>query len=203
MKNLSKEKRLQLVFVGLLTAGTIAGLWFGLIAMQENKLKEIAAKSQSVQKEIDKVQKVVVASSDLEKELKEATNRLAQIEEGMPSASGDLFSWIVSSIKQFNVPSYKVDMPQFSAPAVGDVRMFSTFPYNQAIVTVGGTAYYFEFGKFLADLENHFPYARVQNLNLEPAFAANTAGDEREKLSFRMEIVTLVKPGQTVTITRQ
>jgi hypothetical protein len=203
MKNLSKEKRLQLVLVGLLTGGAIAGLWFGLIAMQESKIKEIAQKKQSVQKEIDKVQKVKVGSSDLEKELKEATNRLAQIEEGMPSANGDLFSWIVSSIKQFNAPSYKVDMPQFSAPAVGEVHMFSSFPYNQAVVTVGGTAYYFEFGKFLADLENHFPYVRVQNLNLEPGFAANTAGDEREKLSFRMEIVTLVKSGQPVTITRQ
>lgn len=203
MKNLSKEKRLQLVLVGILTVGVIVGLWLGLIDMQKSKLKEIAQKSQNIQKEIDKVQKVVVSAGDLDKELKEATNRLALIEETMPSASGDLFSWIVSSIKQFNVPSYKVDMPQFSAPAVSDVHMFTGFPYNQAIVTVGGTGYYFEFGKFMADFENHFPYVRVQNLNLEPAFAANASGDEKEKLSFRMEIVTLVKPGQPVTITRQ
>ena len=203
MKKLSKEKKLHLVLVALVTAGAIAGLWFGVISMQKAKLREIAQKSQNVQKDIDKMQRVAIGGGELEADLKAATNRLALIEEGMPSASGDLFSWIVSSIKQFNVPSYKVDMPQFSAPAVSEVHIFSGFPYNQAVVSVGGTAFYWDFGKFVADFENHFPYARIQNLNLEPAFAANTTGDDREKLAFRMEIVALVKPGQAITITRQ
>ena len=70
--------------------------------------------------------------------------------------------------------------------------MLPEFPYSQAIVTVSGSAYYYEFGKFLADLENHFPYMRVQNLNLEPGFGSNRG--RKEKLSFRMEIVT---PRQT------
>jgi hypothetical protein len=192
MKKLSKEKRLHLVLVGLLTGGVIAGLWFGLIAMQKGKLREIASKNSSIQHEIEKIQREVVGASAVELSLNAATNRLASIETGMPLASGDLFSWIVSSIKQFNIPSYKVDMPQFSSPAVSDVHMLANFPYSQAIVTVSGSAYYFEFGKFLSDLENHFPYLRVQNVNLEPGFGSTP--EEKEKLSFHMEIVTLVKP---------
>ena len=105
--------------------------------------------------------------------------------------SGDLFSWTVSSLKQFNTPSYKVDMPQIGSPDVGSVHAFPDFPYNQAIVAVSGSAYYYEFGKFLADLENHFPYLRVQNLILEPGYG--TTAEEREKLNFHMDIVTLVK----------
>ncbi len=190
MKKLSKEKRMHLILVGLLTGGVIAGLWFGLITMQEGKIKDIKDKSLSVQKEIDKIQKVVVEAHEVELALIEATNHLNKIESGMPS--GDLYSWIVSAIKQFNVPSYKVDMPQFGAPVLGEVRMLPGFPYSQAVVTVSGSAYYYEFGKFIADLENHFPYLRVQNLNLEPGMAGTA--DEREKLSFRMEIVTIVKP---------
>jgi hypothetical protein len=192
MNKLTKEKQLHLVLVGIVTVGVIAGLWFGLITMQKGKLREIASKNASLQHDIEKMHKVIVGAVDVQQELGGATNKLVIIESEMPLASGDLFSWIVTSIKKFNVPGYKVDMPQISTPVVSDVRMFAGFPYNQAVVTVSGSAYYYEFGKFLADLENHFPYLRVQNLNLEPGFG--TTADEKEKLSFRMELVTLVKP---------
>jgi hypothetical protein len=190
MKKLSKEKKTHLTLVGLVTLCIIAGLWFGLITMQQDKIKEIANRSKSVQAEIDKMKKVTDGSSQVKLDLEEATNTLGKIESTM--ASGDLFSWLVSSIKQFNIPSYKVDMPQFGPPAVGDVRLLPSFPYRQASVTVSGSAYYYDFGKFLADLENHFPYLRVQNVNLEPGLGTNP--DDHEKLYFHMEIVTLVKP---------
>lgn len=186
---ISKEKQTHLILVALGTAGVIAGLWFGLIQMEQSKIHEIARKSQSVQDDIAKIQKVIVEANEVSESLKEATNKLSAIETAMPS--GDLFSWIVSSIKQFNAPSYKVDMPQIGAPSVDQVRMFSDFPYKQATVSVSGSAYYYEFGKFLADLENHFPYTRVQNLSLEPGFG--TTPEDHEKLTFRMEIVTLIK----------
>ena len=41
-------------------------------------------------------------------------------------------------------------------------------------------------------LENQFPHARILNLDLDLNTGASTG--EREKLSFKMEIVTLVKP---------
>jgi hypothetical protein len=75
---------------------------------------------------------------------------------------------------------------------VADVSLIPSFPYKQATVGVGGTAYYYDLGKFLAELENRFPYMRVQNLLLEPSPGANP--EEKEKLSFRMEIVALIKP---------
>jgi Tfp pilus assembly protein PilO len=190
MNKLTKEKKMHLAIVVVVTAGIIAGLWFGLITMEQQKIRAIASKSQNVQNEIAKEQKVVTAADQVDSELAEATNKVARIEAAMPS--GDLFSWIVSSLKQFNVPSYKVDMPQISAPRLDAVAMFPNYPYNEATVSVSGSAYYYEFGKFLADFENHFPYTRVQNLNLEPGLG--TTPEEREKLNFHMDIVILVKP---------
>ena len=190
MNKLPKEKRLQLVMVALVTVGIIGGLWFGVIAMQQGKINAIARQSKNVQGEIEKIQKVVVGAGDVDAALSTATNQLIKIEGAMPK--GDLFSWIVSSLKQFNTASYKVDMPQIGSPNVGAVRAFPEFPYNQAVVAVSGSAYYYEFGKFLADLENRFPYMRVQNLNLEPGYG--TTAEEHEKLNFHMEIVNLVKP---------
>jgi Tfp pilus assembly protein PilO len=190
MNNLPKEKRIQLAFVAVGVVGVIAGLWFGVISMQKKKIQAIASRSDSLQREIDKERKVITGSSELGRQLGEATNRINEIEAQMPS--GDLYSWIVGAIRQFNVPTYKVDLHQFSSPSSGDVRMFADFPYSQAVVSVSGTAYYFDLGKFIADFENHFPYMRVQNLNLDPM--AGASPQEAEKLYFRMEIVTLIKP---------
>jgi hypothetical protein len=192
MNKLSKEKRTHLIAVVIGTAGVIAGLWFGLITMQQDKLKQIAKKSRATQDQIDKVQKVVAESAQVTSALKVSRGRLGQIESSM--ASGDLYSWIVTAIKQFNVPSYKVDMPQFGTPVIKPVTMLSGFPYQQADVTVAGTAYFDDFGKFLAEFENHFPYMRVQNLSLEPVGSnLGATAEERERLSFHMEIVALIK----------
>jgi len=58
-----------------------------------------------------------------------------------------------------------------------------------------GTAYYHDFGRFVADFENAFPYMRIQNIELDPASAsAASPQQEPEKLSFRLEIVALVNP---------
>ena len=72
---------------------------------------------------------------------------------------------------------------------------FPKFPYRAALFNVRGTAYYHDFGKFLADFENAFPYLRIQNIELDPnvSSAANTQS-EPEKLAFKMEIVALVNP---------
>jgi hypothetical protein len=189
MNKLSKEKKMQLVLVSLATAGVITGLWMGLLSLQKNKIKDISAKISATEAQISKVAKVVKNASQAEESLKEADAKLSAIEETMPA--GDLYSWMVSTLRQFNVASYRVDLPQIGVPSVGEVRMFPSFPYHQATVSVGGTAYYYEFGKFLSDFENRFPYMQVQNLNLEPGFGTNP--DEKEKLAFRKNIVALVK----------
>ncbi len=193
MNKLSKDKRNHLILVAMGTAGVLAGLWFGLITLQQDKIAQIARKTKSTQEQIDKVQRVVAESAQVNAGLKVASARLGQIESSM--ASGDLYSWIVTAIKQFNGPGYKVEMPQFGTPAVQPVSMLPAFPYQQASVTVSGTAYFDDFGKFLADFENHFPYMRVQDLHLEPVGSSPGAtAEERERLLFHMEIVALIKP---------
>jgi hypothetical protein len=50
-------------------------------------------------------------------------------------------------------------------------------------------------GRFIADFENTFPLMRVVNLSLEMNAAPTAA--ERDKLAFKMDIITLVKPNKT------
>ena len=69
--------------------------------------------------------------------------------------------------------------------------LLPSFPYKQIQFTINGTAYYHDLGKFIADFENNFPHARMVNLVIEPASGADSSN---EKLSFRMDIIALVKP---------
>jgi Tfp pilus assembly protein PilO len=74
---------------------------------------------------------------------------------------------------------------------MGDVDLLAHFPYRELKVTVTGTAYYHDLGKFIADFENEFPHIRIVNLTVEPT--ASVTQNNSEKLTFSMEIVALVK----------
>jgi hypothetical protein len=186
---LSKEKRNQLIMVILCTLMIIVGLWFLLIDVQRARLRRVSAQVDAVEQKLTKMRQAVDESATLEAGLKVASGKLSGIEDDM--ASGDYFSWIIETIRRFKL-GYRVDIPQFSPVVTGEVSLFPKFPYRQAMLGVAGTAYYHDFGRFLAGFENQFPYMRVQNLELEPAAAL--APNDKEKLSFRMEIVMLVKP---------
>jgi hypothetical protein len=104
-------------------------------------------------------------------------------------ASGDLYSWVINTVRQFKAP-YRVDIPQFSplGPTT-DVNLLPSFPYKQTTFSVQGTAYYHDFGRFLADFENQFPHVRVLNLSLD----LDATSQDPERLSFRMDIAALIR----------
>lgn len=188
MNKLSKEKRNQLVLVVMATLLIIAGLWFLLIRFEQSKLHEVSIRISDAEEKLNKMNKAVGESGKLEAELRAATERLSIVEEGM--ASGDLYSWIIETVKRFKL-DHNVDIPQFTPAVTGEVNLFPRFPYQQATLGVAGAAYYHDFGKFLAEFENRFPCIRVLNLELEPVAAVTPA--EKEKLAFRMELAVLVK----------
>lgn len=190
MKRLSKEKKNQLALVGMVTAIVMAGLWFGLISVQQNKAAKISRDCEAAEQKLALVRKSIQDSEQLAAQVAEVAAKLGKLEAGM--ATGDLYSWAINSLRQFKTP-YKVEIPQFSQiDGPKDTTMLAGFPYQQATLTIGGTAFFYDFGRFLADFENAFPYIRVQNLQLEPMSAM--ASNDAEKLTFRMDIITLVKP---------
>jgi hypothetical protein len=190
MNKLSKEKRDQLILVMLLTVGVLAGLWFGLITAQKRSLVTLDVSKSAAEKRLQQVKFAIESAEIIESRLQEATNLLAQTEATM--ASGDLYSWAINTIRKFKLP-YKVEIPQFSQiDGPRDVTLLPNFPYKQASMTISGTAPFHDFGRFLADFENQFPYIRVLNVSLEPMPIIGAA--DREKLTFKMEIAALVKP---------
>lgn len=189
-KKLSKEKRKQLFGVVALTLAVLAALGYFLIRGGYENLTQLEQKKIAAAAKLEQMQKSVERAKTVEAVFNETQQALAEKEKGM--ASGDLYSWMHSTLRKFQ-RAYKVEIPQIgSVGTPTDVNLIPKFPYKQATLSVAGTAYYHELGRFVADFENTFPLMRIVNLSMElnPTPSAN----ERDKLAFKMDIVTLVKP---------
>ncbi|HXP59252.1 MAG TPA: GspMb/PilO family protein [Dongiaceae bacterium] len=192
MNKLTNEKRNQLIMVVGLTLLGLGALWTVLIAPLRHHLYEIAGRRASVTHKLDEVRLAIKNADRVTAELAEARAVLANVESGM--ASGDLYAWAINTIKEFKL-SYRVEIPQFSqVDGPRDVPLLPQFPYKQASMTIGGSAFFNDLGQFLADLENQSPYIRILNLSLEPVASKDKEPVEQDKLAFKMEVVFLVKP---------
>ena len=188
---LPSAKRNQLILIGVVTAAIMGGLGFGLIKWQYDNLKVLAGKQRDAQKTLAQHTDAIKHTTEIEAEYEAKRKLLADQEEGMASG-GDLYSWVINTLRTFKQP-YRVDIPQISQPAPpGEVNLLPDFPYKQVTVTVGGQAFFHDLGKFIADFENQFPYIRVVNLRIDQ-LPPQMPGD-KEKLDFKMDIITLVKP---------
>lgn len=190
---LPKEKRKHLVLVGLVTLTALCGLGFGLIKSQYSNLSGLADKQAEAEQKLHEMRKDLKDAERLQADLVQAKVKLAAQETGMASSPNE-YAWAIKTIGDFKARyKDKIDIPKInpSGPTV-NVNLLPRFPYKQATFTVSGTAYYHDLGQFLADLENSYPLIRLVNLDLD--LAGGQTAKEREKLAFRVDIVTLVNP---------
>ncbi|MBI3191389.1 MAG: hypothetical protein HYZ36_01905 [Pedosphaera parvula] len=190
MNKLSKEKLQQLILLGVGTLIAIGVLWALVINRQWGAIKETRGKISETEEKIATGQRWVGKKKEVDKGLEEIAKKLGDIEGGM--ASGDLYLWFDSLLKNFQIKHGKVRVPRISRPENIQVGLLPEFPYQAVKYTVQGSAYYHDLGKFVADFENEFPYMRIQNLELRPVSALDTT--DPEKLEFSMQVVALVKP---------
>lgn len=184
MARLTKEKRDRLILVCTSTLLIMAGLWMLLVRSQQEKLKQIAVETANVVEQIEGTQRLIKLRSRFEDTFGRLEEELAKRESGM--AHGDHYFWFVNMLNKFKA-GYEIDIPQISPATVGPVGLFPVFPYEAATFKVSGTAHFYKFGEFLRDFENSHPHIRIQNLEIDPQSGS-------EKINFRMDVVTLVKP---------
>lgn len=196
MKNLSKEKRERLVLVIIGTLVIMVAIYYGVIGAQRTTLVKTLQTVKDEESRVNNGQRLAGSVAQLQKSIEASEDRLKAIEGNM--ASGDMYSWIILTINTFKENGgYRVDIPTFSREINGEIGMLTKFPYRAAIFSVRGSAHFHDFGRFVADLENAFPYIRLQNIELDPGSSTfGNASEDPEKLGFRMELVTLVNPNR-------
>ena len=193
ISKLPKEKRNQLILVVVGTVAVLVALGYGLIKVQYEGLRQTAAKQEIARTKLKEMEDAVKRANLVESVCNQASQILAEKEATM--ANEDLYSWMYNTIRRFQKGYNKVEIPQLSpmsSPA--PVNLIPDMPYKQAMMQIGGTAYYHDLGQFIADFENNFPMMRIANLSIE--FNRTAAPTEREKLAFKMDLITLVKSGQ-------
>ena len=184
---LEKRKKLILVVVGTVLA--VAALYCLVISHQNQNLARLANKKLDVQANQRRVLETIRRASVIEADLATARKALAEAETDI--ASGDLYSWVINTLRQFKA-AYKVNIPQVgSLGPVTEVNFLPNVPYKQASLSLVGTAHFHDLGLFLADLENRFPHIRVVNLCLD--LNPSPAPEDQDTVSFKLDLVTLVK----------
>jgi hypothetical protein len=209
MNKLTKEKRDRLLLVGVGTSALLAALYFLVITSQQAALRECLDKTEATKQMLAKAERWSRMASGIEARLNAHRAELESRQEYM--APVDKFKWFYNTLEKF-LTRHSVQLVDITRePVVGDVGVLPKFPFQAATFGVKLNAYFHDFGAFLADFENQFPFLRVQNLELEPDAAPgislkeNVAGSIKraagasedphsERLAITMRVVTLIKP---------
>ena len=186
---LPKEKRNQFIFTLICIVGVLVLMWYYLISPRQEAFSRVAAARHVAATKLEGIQNTIKHADAITNELVNVMQTLSRAESDM--ASGDVYSWTYNTIRTFKT-AYRVDIPEIGHPDGGDTDLLSDFPFKQVKFTINGTAYYHDLGKFIADLENKFPHMRVVNLTIQPV--QTSGGGNDEKLSFKMDVIALVKP---------
>ena len=191
MNKIPKEKRNKVIMVWLLTVAVVAAWAFVILSWQLDAKHHASQNLEERRGQFASMTSTLNQTEIIQQEVAEAEQALGALEAHM--VTGDPYSWALDALSKFKL-NYEVNLPQFGQPNVGDNTLLPSFPYRQVALTVAGTAYFHDLGMFVSDFENQFPFARVINLDVEPNTAVGAS--EREKLSFKMDVVFLVKPNQ-------
>lgn len=188
MNKLSREKKNQLVLVAMATTMVCSGIYFGVVAGQNERLKTIEGRLTQEGEKVAKAERALRNRAALDEELALRTEELHQVEATM--ASGDLYAWIIGTMNR-RAASHNVTIPTYGRETVGEIGLLPKFPYKTATFLLRGTGRFEDFGRFVAGIENDLPFARLQNLDLSPAAGA---GDDAGRIDFRFDIVVPIRP---------
>jgi Tfp pilus assembly protein PilO len=187
MNRLSPAKRNQLIMVILATTAVIAMVFMFLIAPEKQQIERQSKEIVKQRKQLEEMRETIKKAAEMAAAFAAVSNQLALAEADV--ASGDIYAWTYDTIRRFKAP-YRLEIPGMGQPSAGDVDLLPGVSYRQVKLTLNGTGYYHDLGKFVADFENTFPHMRLVNLGLEPSPAVNAP----ERLAFHFDVIALVKP---------
>ena len=195
MNRLSKEKRDQLILVGIVTLAILAALWFLVISTRKATEADNQKKTADLEIKIRGAEELAKKKDEFEADLQAAKAKLAQSESMMLPAGNEFFVFF-KTIREAAQRDGKVELINCDYPKVGETELLPVFPYKAAkFESVIFQAYYHDFGKFLADLENGFPQMQFQITSIRQPDVRKP--DEPEKLRFELRIIALQVPVAT------
>ncbi len=193
MNKLTKTQRDRILGILIATPVVMALLWYFVVQAEQVQLAGTEKKVAEMKEKLRNAEGTMRKGEEIADKLQARSDLLAKREATL-APDRDAYVWIISTMNPFILPRKGVSIYAYSQPEISDVGILPNFPYRWATFHLKGTGFYHEFGTFFADLENQFPYFRIQNIEV----AANTGpGVEPEKLNFNFDLVTPVVASET------
>lgn len=213
MSSISQEKRNQILLVVGGTLGICLLVWFYVIGSQNERLLNLQNETRRLDDQIYRAELRIRRARAVSSELAGLSRNVADAEARMiPVEQLNGRKWLFDKLVNFIKDKYDVRLTNLSNdPLTGDqFLLLPKFAYSAAAYDVEMRAFFHEFGRFLADFENSFPFMRIQNLAMWPVATASAAAgptsdspeelvnsDDLEQLTIRMRIVVLFKKPST------
>jgi hypothetical protein len=207
MIRLSKDKQNKILMIAAGTLVLCGVLWYFIISAQNQSASKYQDSIRDIQNKIYKAEMMIKRTATLQAELNGLRQQIAEAEAQMiPIEQLHGKKWLLDKLNQFILNKYEVTPTSLSnEPVVEKHLLLPKFTYSGASYLLELRAHYHEFGKFLADFENSFPYISIQSLKIWPIATPSEAGGvsekvedlsetEREQLKISMKVTPLFKP---------
>src|SRR3954466_1234849 len=195
MNKISKDKRDKLILICIGVVGIIAVLYFFVLTDMKDEQATLGIKVTSLRDKTDKSERILKRQAELQARLEELRAELDKRQEYMPRPTQD-HVWFIKLIEDRRA-KYNLDIADIRLPEPWDPGVLPKFPFKGVSFNVTLIGHYTDFGRFLADFENSFPYMRVQLMNVSPEVqqqppgAVTTAADDGGKLRFNFRVISL------------
>ena len=213
MSSLSKEKRNQILLILGGTLGIFLLVYYFIIGSQSEKLMKLQGDILISRNEVYTAESRIRLARRMSPELTTLSNEVVVAEARMmPVEQLKGNKWLYDKLMKFKKDKYDVELINISnQPLTGDLfLLLPNFSYSAAAYNVEMRAFFHEFGRFLADFENSFPFMRIDNLTLWPVATPSGAtgptsdapegfaeSDDLEQLGISLRVVVLYKPPVT------
>jgi hypothetical protein len=171
MIKITKKQRQQLSAVGVGTVAVIFALWYFVVRAQRKQLEDTNKSCATMTAKLKNEHEMVYQAEQIGLELTNCLEKLHQREAGF-APEHEPYSWMRGVMDRFYLPPnrghpYKtVANIDFKQPEITEKGVIAAFPYKWAKFHITGEGRYHDFGKFIADFENAFPYFRIQDLEV-------------------------------------
>src|SRR5688500_18740814 len=167
MNKLSKEKRDKLILVCIGIVAVLGVLYTFVLGAQKDKLNAIKTQVSGAQSKLYKAEAALRTAAMVEGNLAENKQYVETRQEKM-APQGDNYNWFLKLVDQFRKDEnldngFIVDI---TMPEIAEAELLPSFPYKAARFGLRVTGQFHDVGRFIADLENTYPYFRLQNVRL-------------------------------------
>jgi hypothetical protein len=190
MNSFSKAKRLQALVILAASIVIMTLLYTHFIRAGQMRLYEVEQQQAAARTEQGAARKRIKMAPVFEQDLLLAQERLGEFESTM--ASGDVYLWMIRGLDRIS-DRHRVHFNQIEPPQFEPNEFVPRVPYEAARFLVSGSATFADFGHFLADLENTYPFLRFHKLELEPMAFGRPNPEEANQLRFQGEFTVLVR----------